>query len=114
MDTVTYLDKRTIDFINEFLVPVRVYVNALPSWAYQFTIQYTPTVLILDEEKKEHHRSVGFFPPEEFIPSLFLGIAKAQIYTRQIVRARGTLAKLLQVYPRSRAAGEALKLQSEI
>ena len=35
-----------------------------------FNITWTPTMVVLDETGKEHHRNVGFQSPEEFIPFL--------------------------------------------
>jgi hypothetical protein len=110
LDTVTYPDNRTVDFVTKYLVPLRVVTGAAPDWARRFTVQYTPTVITLDNEGNERHRTVGFLPPEEFIPSVMLGMAKIHRDRRQPVRARAMLEWLLLAYPRSRAAGEASQL----
>jgi thioredoxin-related protein len=96
------------------MVAVRVYTNSLPQWATRFTIQYTPTVITLDGDGKEHHRTVGFLPPEEFIPSLMLGIGKAHFEAKEFTKARAILEWLLTEFPRSQAASAASDLKYRI
>jgi hypothetical protein len=110
LDTVTYPDSRTVDFVTKYMTPLRVYTNSLPAWANRFGIQYTPTVVTLDGEGMEHHRTVGFLPPEEFVPSLMLGIAKTHMDARRQAQARAMLEWLLLAYPGSQAATTATQL----
>jgi thioredoxin-related protein len=114
MDTVTYPDPRTIEFVNRYMIAVRAYTNSLAPWATRFVIQYTPTVITLDGDGKEHHRTVGFLPPEEFIPSLMLGIGKADFDAKQFTKARAMLEWLLTEFPHSQAAAEASDLKRKI
>jgi hypothetical protein len=114
MDTVTYPNPRAVEFVNRYMIPLRAHTNALAAWASRFVIQYTPTVMTLDDEGKEHHRTVGFLPPEEFIPSLMLGIGKAHFDAKQFVKARAMLEWLLTEFPHSQAAPAASDLKRRI
>ncbi len=75
MDTVTYPDKAVTDFVNQTVVPLRIPADSEPL-ATQFGIKWTPALIILDWEGKEHSRTVGYLTVEEFIPSVLLGISK--------------------------------------
>jgi len=110
LDTVTYPDSRTVDFVTKYLIPLRVNTASAPPWSQRFTIQYTPTVMILDAQGGEHHRTVGFLPTDEFIPSLMLGMAKAHKDDSQPAQARAMLQWLLVSYPKSQAAAPASEL----
>jgi TolA-binding protein len=62
-------------------------------------------------EGKEHHRTVGFLAPDEFIPSLLLGKAKIDFDHEEFAEALVTLGDLLKDYPKSSAAPEAIFLR---
>jgi outer membrane protein assembly factor BamD (BamD/ComL family) len=68
-------------------------------------------VITLDMEGKEHHRTIGFLPPEELIPSLMLGIAKCHFDQSKFQEAIAMLDRLLKEYPKSDAAPEAIYLR---
>lgn len=110
MGAVTYPDARVISFINEHMIPLRVRFDAQPL-ATDFNVNWTPTIVTLDSEGKEHHRTVGFLAPEEFIPSLLLGIAKVYFDTDRFDVALVNLEKLLLDYPKSHSAPEAIYLR---
>ena len=76
MGAVTYPDSKVAGFVNDRMIPIQLLANAKP-YADDFNVKWTPTVIVLDEDGKEHSRTVGFLPPEEFVPSLLLGIIKA-------------------------------------
>jgi len=113
MDTVTYPDPSTVEFVNRFMIPFRANTQALANLSGNYAIQYTPTVLTVDGEGKEHHRTVGFMEPKEFIPSLMFGVAKANFGNSLGKRAIAMLDVLLLEYPRSGIAAEATKLKQE-
>jgi hypothetical protein len=76
MDAVTYPDEKVAGFVNGRLIPLRVLFDHEPL-AREFNLKWTPTLITLDADGKEHHRSVGFLGPEEVITSLLLGIGKS-------------------------------------
>jgi len=112
MDTVTYPEPRTIDFVNGYLIPLRVNTNSPGPLPANFAIQYTPTQVLVDSDGKEHHRSVGFQPPEEFIASLLLGIGKAWFNHNQFSKALSMFNKVISGHPRSSSAVTATDLKN--
>jgi Tetratricopeptide repeat len=106
MDAVSYPHPKVIGFFEKHLAPVRVLINSKPL-PQQFKVQWTPTLVLLDAAGEEHHRTVGFLPPEELIPSLTLGIAKSHLDREQFSLAASVLEQLLAEYPKSDAAPEA-------
>ncbi len=110
MDAVTYPDPKVVTFVTENVIPLRVPHNAQPL-AANFNVKWTPNLIVLDFEGKEHHRVVGFLPPDQFIPFLLLGMAKCYFDTDQFDDALRNLEKLLADYPESDSAPEAIYLQ---
>ncbi len=109
MGTVTYPDSRVAEFINGRMIPVQLMYDTQP-YSADFNIKWTPTIITLDENGKEHHRIVGFLPPDEFIPGLLLGIAKTNFDRDEFDNAVADLDKVINNYPRSAAAPEAVYL----
>ncbi len=110
MDAVTYPDPAVTAFVSANLIPVRVRYDAEPL-ATNFAIRWTPTLVTLDPEGHEHHRTVGYLTPEELIPSLLLGIAKWHLDAKQFGVAEQGLESVVQKHPQSDAAPEALYLR---
>jgi hypothetical protein len=109
MGAVTYPNDKVADFIMSRLVPVQVLADS--KLATDFQIKWTPTIIVLDYYGKEHNRTVGFFPPDEFIPSLLLGMGKTDFDTDQYNAAIIHFDTLLAGYPKSDAAPEAIYLR---
>jgi hypothetical protein len=110
MDAVTYPNAKVAAFIISTLIPLRVAFDHQPL-AGEFNIKWTPTLITLDANGKEHHRTVGFLPHEELIASLLLGMAKVDFDSERMAEALKNLEKLLQEYPKSDAAPEAMYLR---
>ena len=100
MDAVTYPNAEVIEFIEENLIPLRVPYDAKPL-SVDFNIKWTPTIIVLDGEGKEHQRSIGFLAPEELIPELLLGIAKTHYERDQFAKALARLEEILRTIPRA-------------
>ena len=75
MDTVTYPESRVSQFIRKNFIPLRIRSDSKP-YPRKFYIISTPTLIILGPTEMQHHRTTGFFCPEELIHSLVLGLAK--------------------------------------
>lgn len=110
MDAVTYPDEKVIEFIENNLIPLRVAFNTQPL-ATQFNLKWTPTLIILDPEGKEHERIVGFLPPDELIPTLFLGIAKVYFDLEKFDDALEVIEKILNQFPASSVVPETIFLK---
>jgi hypothetical protein len=109
MGAVTYPDKRVAEFITARMVPIQVLSDH--PLASEFNIRWTPTIIVLDYYGKEHQRTVGFMPPEEFIPSLMLGMGKIDFETGQYEAAIRHFDTVVSDYPGSFAAPEAIYLR---
>ncbi len=113
MDAVTYPKEAVSEFVNNHFVGLRLSFDTQP-FAKDFNLQWTPTLLVLDPEGQEHHRTVGFLPPEEFIPSGWLGIAKFHLGAGRFDEALRALEVILSEHPRSDSAAEALFLRGVV
>jgi TolA-binding protein len=110
MGAVTYPNERVVEFIKRHMVPIQVLFDSQPL-AKNFNIQWTPTVITLDEEGKEHHRTIGFLSPEEFIPSLMLGVAICHFDRERFSEAIAMIEEILKDYPKSDVAPEAVYMR---
>lgn len=110
MAAVTYPNDKVVRFVNEKMIPLQVRFDALPISA-DFNVKWTPTIITLDSDGNEHHRTVGFLAPEELIPSLLLGIAKAYFDADIFDAALVNLNNLLSDYPGSDSSAEAIYLR---
>ena len=109
MDAVAYIDPAAVSFINSTLVPVRLQASD-PVQGPQFRIKWTPTLLILDTDGSEHARTLGFYPPQELIPSLLLGIGKTLFNRPERQAASNRFEQVISDYPDSPQAPEAVYL----
>jgi thioredoxin-related protein len=110
MDAVTYPNEKVAEFIDKNLIPVRVAFDSQPL-STDFKVHWTPTLVTVDAQGQEHHRTVGFLPPEELIPSLLLGMAKVHFDQDNFDAALSGFEKVLKEYPQSDAAPEAVYLR---
>jgi len=107
MDAVTYPNESVVEFIEQNVIPVRVLADQQPL-STDFNIKWTPSLLILDQEGKEHARTVGFLDAEELIPSLLLGIGNGHSDNNAFHDALACYEKVLSDYPGSDSAPEAI------
>jgi hypothetical protein len=107
MDAVTYPNKEVIEFINANMIALRVRNDQKPL-ADQFKIKWTPALITLDVDGTERHRTVGFLPPQELIPSLMLGIGKAHLERGEFAQAVPQFEKLISEHSKSGSAPEAV------
>jgi tetratricopeptide (TPR) repeat protein len=114
IEKVTFSNEKVIEFINKNVVPLHIVAPESQDIVKNFNLKRTPMWLILDSEGVEHHRTIGFFPPEEIIPSMMLGIAKAHFDQGQFDQALSTLEKLFAEYPEDDSIPEAIYLQGGI
>jgi TolA-binding protein len=110
MDAVTYPNEKVAEFIGKNFIALRVAFDAQPL-ASDFKVTWTPTLVTVDANGQEHHRTVGFLAPEELIPSLLLGMAKIHFDQNQFDAALSQLEKLLTDYPKSDSSPEAIYLR---
>ncbi len=107
MDAVTYPNPSVTEFINRHMIPVKMLYNQKPL-SVEFKVRWTPTLVVLDKDGNEHHRTVGFLRPNALIPSLMLGVGKADFDLREYKQAVAAFDQLLAKYPKSDWAAEAV------
>lgn len=112
MDAVTYPNPSTVELVKDWMVGLRVDVNSQRDLAMEFRIQYTPTLVVLDGDRTELHRSVGFHPPDQLVPELMAIAARAHYQNRRIRKALALSRKILSDHPKSTWAAEASKLEA--
>ncbi len=110
MDAVTYPDEKVAAYIDRNYIPLRIASDAEP-YSTDFMVQWTPRTIVVDSFGSIHQSEVGFFPPENFIPALELGLAKTAFDEDRLDACTKHLATILTDYPNSAAAPEAVYLQ---
>jgi TolA-binding protein len=63
---------------------------------------------VLDENGKERHRIEGYLPKEEFAAQLLLGLARVSLMQKKWADAEKLYAEIVEKYPNSDAAPEAV------
>jgi hypothetical protein len=108
LGTVTYSDEYVVNYITENFVPWRVSYLQQKDLVSRFRIEWTPCVIILDSKGEEHHRTIGFLSPLEFIAQLILGRARMAFHEKDFSQAAGLFDKIVQDFPKTSAAAEAV------
>lgn len=106
MGAVTYPDLKVVEFVNDNFIPIQLQADS--DTAEDFTVRWTPTLVVLDTTGKEHARTLGYIAPEEFVPAMLLGMAKMHFDLREFDLAAQSLEKIISIYPWSFAAPEAV------
>lgn len=95
-------------FINENFVPVRIHIKERPKDFERFKAEWTPTVIIAEADGTERYRFSGFLPANDFLAELRLGLAKAAFSRSEYDAAGAGFRALLDKYPQSELAPEAM------
>ncbi len=74
----------------------------------KFSVSWTPTLIVLDADGREHYRAVGFFTPEDMIATFMAAKGRWALDTDQLVDARALFEEVISLYPDKDAAAEAL------
>jgi thioredoxin-related protein len=112
MNTVTYSQDAVVDFLAEHFIPVRSLCDFTHFTALmrRYQVKWTPTFLVLDPDGREHHRIVGFLPPEDFMAQLQLGKAKLYYDQDRLDKAASELQAVSDRFPKTAATEEAVFL----
>jgi len=71
-------------------------------------VLWTPTVLVLDSKGVERHRIEGYLPTDEFRAQLEVALARVAFMNKKWADAEQRYAAVLERYPNSKSAPEAL------
>ena len=102
-----YPEPRVATFINNNFTPVRRHVKTHPEAMQRFAVNWTPTVLIVDDSGKELFRIEGYLPADEFLAQLQLGFGHAQFAKRNYADAERQFRDVCEKLPGTDAAAEA-------
>jgi len=107
-----YTDGRVKDLITGRFVPVRVHVREdRDEWqrlSALFGVQWTPTILVVNQDAKEVHRIEGFLPADDLMSQIELGLARAAFARADYSNAETSFRDVARKYPKTDAAPEAL------
>ena len=95
-------------FINENFVPLEAHIKEHAAYFHRFAAVWTPTVLVLDSGGKERFRIEGYLSREEFRAHLEMGLARVAFMDKKWAEAERRYAEVLERYPDSKIAPEAL------
>ena len=98
MEKETYSNRKVIGYINDHLVPFREIAEHKASFE-DYGITWTPAVIFTDKFGQEHHRSIGFLGPEEFIATANLALGKISISHSGFDGARHHFDKVIKEVP---------------
>jgi hypothetical protein len=110
MGAVTYPDEKVTRFVDLNFIPVQI-PTANAELMEKYVVKWTPTILVLDADGREHYRMVGFSTPEDFIANFMVGKGRWYLGSESFTEADGMFAEVLSNYPESDAAAEALFFQ---
>jgi tetratricopeptide (TPR) repeat protein len=107
-----YPDERVTRFVSERFIPVRVHVKenveAFQELGDRYAAYWTPTILELDASGQERHRVEGFLDAPALLAQLTLGLGKMAFDARRFDEAERYYREVVERYPDSEAAPEAL------
>ena len=89
-------------------MPLAAHIKERPAYFHRFDSVWTPTIVILDSDGVERARIEGYLPKEEFRAQLEAGLARVAFMHKQWADAERRYAKVLERYPKSKVAPEAL------
>ena len=89
-------------------MPLSAHIKERPVYFHRFDALWTPTVLILDPKGVERFRLEGYLPRDEFRAQLELGLARVAFMSKNWAEAESRYTAVLDKYPESQSAPEAL------
>jgi hypothetical protein len=89
-------------------VPLEAHIKEHPKYFHRFDAVWTPTVLVLDSNGVERQRLEGYLSKEEFRAQLETGLARVAFMHKQWEDAARRYAQVVERYPDSKVAPEAV------
>jgi thioredoxin-related protein len=93
--------------VEENFVPIQIDFNKNKALVKRYAVKWTPTIIILDLNGNEHHRFVGYLPPEDFIAQIVLGKGKVEFNQDRFEQSMQCFQEILARFPKADAAPEA-------
>jgi hypothetical protein len=105
-------DPQVVQFVNENFLAARVHPRENPELFKKYSEHYqapwTPTILLIDPQGVEQHRIEGFLPKDDLLAQLMLGRARLAFQAQQWEEAERRFREVVERFPDSDAAPEAL------
>lgn len=108
MDTVTYPDSRVAEHVTRHFIPLRVPVKEDHDLTDEYVVNWTPSVVIADEQGRVHSRIEGYHGPEDFVARLSLGLGKFLLNHSEFGRAAERFEGVVERHTGTESAAEAL------
>ena len=89
-------------------MPLEAHIKEHPVYFHRFDALWTPTVLVLDSDGVERYRIEGYLPKNEFRAQLELALARVSFMNKRWADAERRYTDVLDRYPDSNSAPEAL------
>ena len=87
---------------------LEAHIKEHPAYFHRFDAVWTPTVLVLDSDGVERQRLEGYLTKEEFRAWLEMGPARVAFMHKQWAEAERRYGEIVERYPDSEAAPEAV------
>lgn len=94
-------------FLSLNFIPVQIETSNT-AMMQRFSVSWTPTLIVLDADGREHYRAVGFFTPEDMIATFLTAKGRWALDTDQLVDARAIFEEVISCYPDKDAAAESI------
>ena len=89
-------------------MPLSAHIKEHPVYFHRFDALWTPSVIVLDSHGDERFRLEGYLTRDEFLAQLELSLARVAFMNKKWADAERQYASVLERYPESHAAPEAL------
>ncbi len=107
MGAVTYPNEGVAKFVDLNFIPVQVEVSN-KELMNKYNVSWTPTILVLDAEGKEHYRSVGFLQPDVFVGTFEVGKGRFYLDQEQYAEAQALFEEVIERCPVPEVVPEAV------
>jgi TolA-binding protein len=97
-----------VNFISSYFIPAKIHIKEQPQTFKRFGAQWTPTILVMTPNGEEAHRIEGFLGVDDMLAQLELGLGKSLFKMEKYAEAEKHFRAVVQQYPASEAAPQAL------
>ena len=113
MNTGPYSEKKVQQYLQEKFIPLKseCFWENRTELMKQFAVAWTPTLLVLDQAGREHHRVVGFVPEDDFLAHLKLGKGMVFFNHFRFGEAMDEFTAVIEQHPHAGLVTEALFFQ---
>lgn len=110
MNAGPYSDERVQKFLEDHFIPLKIqcFFDHPDELMKRFNVTWTPTLVVLDPDGREHHRMVGYVPVDDLLAHLGLGRGKVLFDTKHLVNAIQAFKTVVELHPCAGAAPEAI------